>query len=115
MLTDKAGTIKKGPAIADTAADHPAEKAVHYLGEANVPTSQQDTIHTASMDHHTTQIDTDEAPHHMHTRSVPLQLQSKNPVKHLLVTLMISQQKSTNAKTDSPPPTWKTLHLSIIQ
>ena len=33
MVTDKADTIKKDPAIADTATDHPAEKAVHHLGE----------------------------------------------------------------------------------
>ena len=54
MVTNKAGTIKKGPAVTDTAADHPAEKAVHHLGDADDPTAQQDTTHTASMDHHTT-------------------------------------------------------------
>ena len=53
MVTDKADTNKKGPATADTAADHPTEKAVHNSGEANVPTAQQDTTHTASMDHQT--------------------------------------------------------------
>ena len=57
------------------------------------------------MDHHTEQIDIGEAPHHMHTRSVPLQPQLKNLVKHQAVTLMTSQKKSTNAKTDAPPPT----------
>ena len=77
MVTDKADTTKKGPAIADTSTDHPAEKAVHHP-DANVPTAQQDTTQTASMDHHTTQIDTDEAPHH--TTSVPLQPQFKNPM-----------------------------------
>ena len=73
MVTDKADTIKKGPAIADTAADHPAEKTVHHPGKANIPTAQTDIIHTASIDHHTAQIDTGKAPHLMHTRSVQLQ------------------------------------------
>ena len=72
MVTDKAGTIKKDPVTADTAADHQAEKAVLHPGETNILTAQVDTIHTASMDHHTIQTDIGEAPHHMHTRSVPL-------------------------------------------
>ena len=82
MVTDKADTIKKDPAITDTAADLPAAKTVHHPGEADIPTAQADTIHAASMDHHTAQINLGEAPHHMHTRSVPLQLQFKNPVQH---------------------------------
>ena len=45
-----------------------------------------------------------EAPHHMHIRSVALQPQFKNPEQHLAVTLMTSQQKSTNAKTDAHTP-----------
>ena len=115
MVTDKAGTIKKGPVIADTIADHLAEKTVHHPGEADIPTAQADTINTASMDHHTAQIDIGKSPHHMHTKAVPLQLQFRNPVKHQAVTLMTSQQKPSNVKTDAPPPIWKTLHLPIIQ
>ena len=76
MVTNKADTIKKVPAITDTAADHPAETAGHHPGAANIPIAQQDTTYTASMDHHTSQIDINEAPHH--TTSVPLQLQFKN-------------------------------------
>ena len=103
MVTNKVGTIKKGPAIADTVADHPAEKAVDHPGEAGVPTAKADTTHTASMDHNTAQIDIGKALCHMHTKSVPLQMQFKNLVKHQAVTLMTSQQMSTNAKTDAPP------------
>ena len=78
MVTNKADTIQKGPGITDTAADHPAETAVHHLGEATIAKAQPDSTHTASRDHHTVQIDTDVAPHH--TTSVPLQLQFKNPM-----------------------------------
>ena len=59
----KADTITKGPAITDTAADHPAETVVHHLGETDVQTAQSDTIHTASRY-------TDKAQHHI--TSVPL-------------------------------------------
>ena len=52
MVTDKAETIKKGPLIADTIADHLAEKAIHP-GAADIPTAQADTINTTTMDHHT--------------------------------------------------------------
>ena len=115
VATNKAGTNKKVQATTDIAAGLQAEKAVLILGEADVLTAQADTTHTASMDHHTAQIDIGEAPHLMHTRLVPVQLQFKNPVKHQAVTLMTSQVNSTNAKTDAPAPTWKTLHLPIIQ
>ena len=37
--TGKADATKKGPAIADIAADHPAETAVHHLGEADIQTA----------------------------------------------------------------------------
>ena len=70
MVTDKADTTKKGPTIADKAADHPAKTALHHLGEADIQTAQPDTIHTTSRD-------TDEVPHH--TTSTPLQ-QSRNPM-----------------------------------
>ena len=73
---------KKGPAITDTAADHPVETAVHQLGEDNVQTAQPDTIHTAS-------IGIDEAPNH--TISIPLLMRFKNPTQHPAVTLMTCQ------------------------
>ena len=64
MTTDKAGTTKKDQVTANIPAGLQAEKIVHHPGKTDVPTTQADTTHTASMDHHTTQIDIeDTAPH----------------------------------------------------
>ena len=115
MITDRAGNIIEGSVTADTVADHLAGTAVHQPAEADIQTAQEDTIHATSMDHHTTQINLEGAPHHMHTRSVLLHSQLQNSVKHQAVTLMTGQQQPTNVKTDAPPPTWQTFHLPIRQ
>ena len=61
MITDRAGTIIEGSITAHTVVVHLAETAVHHQAETDIPTAQADTIHAASMDHCTAQINLGEA------------------------------------------------------
>ena len=91
--TDKADTTQKGPALEDTAADHPAEIAAHHHREADVLTVQADTAYAAS-------IGINKGPHHI--TSTLLQLQS--PVQHLTVTQKKYLYNLTNAQTELQHP-----------